>query len=171
MGWQVAIAIVIGAAFVLLVVRSMFQQWRSPDEQTPLRGRLSAAREWLEANGYQVVQVRARSEWIGYYDAREFRKQLIADFIVRQGAKYYAVKVASGRETGINGAKLRDQWYPLYTAFQVHGILHIDLDREQAHMVDFDLKPPRYVIWRKAVNRGLWLLSGVVIAFAWLHMR
>ncbi|MCL6633630.1 MAG: hypothetical protein K6T63_13490 [Alicyclobacillus herbarius] len=170
MSWQAVIAIVIGAAFVSLVVRSMFSQWRSPEQAVPLKGKLSTAKEWLEENGYQVVRVKPRAEWIGYYDAREFRKTLTADFIVRKGPHSYLVKVVNARDTGISGTRLRDQWYPLYVAFQVDGILHVDLDQEQAHKVDFDLNAPRYTTTRKVVNRCLWLLSGILIGLIWSHM-
>ncbi|MCL6626080.1 hypothetical protein [Alicyclobacillus shizuokensis] len=171
MGWQAAIAIVIGAAFVLLVLRSMLSQWRSSEQTTPLRGKLSAAKQWLEDNGYQITHVKARCEWVGYYDSREFRKTLTADFIVRKGARSFAVKVVNARESGMSGTRMREQWYPLYAAFQVDGILHLDVDQEHAHTVDFEVKAPRYVVTRKVINRCLWLLSGVLLGLIWSHMQ
>lgn len=169
MGWQQGIALVIGGLFVLLILRSMLRQWRQGDSKVPLRGRLHAAREWMQENGYHVVRVRQRSEWVGYYDSREFRKQYIADFIARKGAKYYAVKVLSSREKGLNGLKMRDQWFPLYMGFRVDGILHLDVDNERVHEVDFELKSPAFVIWRKIINRSLWFLAGMIVALAWFH--
>lgn len=169
MDWQQGIALVIGVVFVLGLLQSMFRQWRGGDVKVPLKGRLHAAREWLEANGYQIVRVRERSEWVGYYDSREFRKQYIADFIVKQGGKLYAVKIQSSRDTGLSGQKLRDNWYPLFMAFRVNGVLHLDLDKDQVHVADFDLKTPPFIVWRRVINRSLWFLAGMIVALAWFH--
>ncbi|QQE76964.1 hypothetical protein [Alicyclobacillus sp. SO9] len=171
MGWQQAAAILIGAAFVLLVLKSMFGQWRQSDNKTPLRGRFSTAKEWLEENGYKILKIRQRSEWVGYYDSREFRKQYIADFVVKKGAKSYAVKLQSARDKGLSGQKVRDMWYPLFTAFQVDGILHLDVDNDKVHLIDFQLKSPGFVRWRTFVNRSLWFLSGMIAALALFHAR
>lgn len=164
-------ALMIGLGILLLVTRSIIGQWRGRHTGTPLRGKHKAAHEWLEANGYQILRVRERGEWTGYYGARQFQKHLIADFIVRQGGKTYVVKLANARENGVNGAKLRDTWFPMYVVFGVKGILHVDVENEQAQLVDFDVKSPAYVVWSKIINRSLWLLSGMLIALVWLHNR
>lgn len=166
-----AFALMIGVGVLLLVVRSILQQWRSRAPGTPLRGKFKAAEEWLEGNGYHIIRVRDRGEWTGFYGDRQFRKQLIADFIVRQGAKTYAVKLVSARERSVNGSKLRDTWFPMSIVFGVKGILHVDVENERVHIVDFELKSPRRVIWAKVINRGLWLLSGMLIALTWMHGR
>ncbi|MCL6444726.1 MAG: hypothetical protein K6T83_14945 [Alicyclobacillus sp.] len=171
MWWLVAWSIFIGLILLWLLAKSMWLDWRQPGAM-PMPGRYQAARAWLEANGYHVVRTRQRSEWVGYYDKREFRKSVIVDFIVRQGAKYYAVKVVhsrDNREENMSGLKLRDQWYPIVVAFRVHGVLHLDLDGEQVHLVDFELKAPAFVRWQVIFNRSMWLLTGVLITFAWLH--
>lgn len=169
MGWHDGIALIIGFGFVLIVIRSMFQHWHHTRSETPVKGKLNAAKEWLEENQYQVMRVRVRSEWIGFYDSREFRKQYIADFIVRKGGKYYAVKVLSTREGTLNGLKMRDLWYPLQQAFAVDGVLHLDLDHDKAHVVDFQLKSPSYVWIRKTIHRMLWLLAGMLLALMWFR--
>jgi len=170
MQWRDAIAVLVGAGFLWLVGKSLFMESKRRSE-IPLRGKFAAASEWLEENGYHIIRVRQRGEWIGYYGERAYKKSLIADFIVRQGARYYAVKLVSSRDRGVTGVKLRDQWFPVYVAFGVEGILHVDVESEKVHVVDFDVKSPRYVVWRKAVNRGLWFLSGAIVTLAWLHGR
>lgn len=168
---QVVFALLIGAGVLLLVARSILSQWRSSSAGVPLRGKFRAAHEWLEGNGYRVIRVRERSTWVGYYGDRQFEKQLIADFIVRQGAKTYAVKLASAREHGVSGAKLRDNWFPLFVNFGVHGILHIDVEHEQVRVVDFEMKKPARVVMAKVINRTLWLLSGALVALVWMHAK
>jgi len=169
MQWRDGLAIVIGSIFVLWVSKSILLHVRQGAHETPLRGKLSAARDWLEENGYTIVRVRDRVEWVGYYDEKEYKKQFIADFIVRQGPKYYAVKVQNSRDKGVSGQKLRDNWYPLFVNFAVHGVLHLDVDAERAHVIDFDIHRPSYVRWRIFINRSLWFAAGMVVALAWLH--
>jgi hypothetical protein len=163
-------ALVIAALLVYIVMKSMFRQWGG-EKQTPLRGKFRAAMDWLEENGYQVLRVRERAIWTGYYDSRQFERQLIADFIVRKGAKTYVVKLTSTRDKGVNGLKLRGDWQPLVTAFNVNGALQVDVENEQVHSIDFTLKSPSYVLWRRVLNRSLWFCAGVLAAVVWLHGR
>ncbi len=163
-------ALLIAVAFVWLVIKSMFRQW-GKEKQTPLRGKFRAAMDWLEENGYQIIRVRQRATWTGYYDRRQFERQLIADFIVRKGARTYVVKVTNARDKGVNGVKLRGEWHPLVEAFHVHGALQIDVENEQIHSIDFTMKSPSYVKWRKVLNRTLWFCAGAFTAVMWLHGR
>lgn len=163
-------ALVIAALLVYVVMKSMFRQWGG-EKQTPLRGKFRTAMDWLEENGYQVLRVRQRVKWTGYYDSRQFEHQLIADFIVRKGAKTYVVKLANTRDKGVNGLMLRGDWHPLVTAFNVSGALQVDVENEQVHSIDFTLKSPSYVLWRRVLNRLLWFGTGVLAAVVWLHGR
>jgi len=168
--WQDGVAILIGAALVIMVLRSMFSQWGGGKE-VPVRGKLRAASDWLEENGYQIIKIQQRADWTGYYDAREFHKQLIADFIVRKAARTYVVKVLNARDQGVNGQRLREQWQPLIQAFHVHAVLHLDVDKERVHEIDFSIQSPKYVVGRKILNRVLWMIGGALVALVWLHGR
>jgi hypothetical protein len=170
MQWRDLFTMLLCIGIVYWLGKSLFMG-RKRGGETPLRGKLSTARDWLEENGYQIVRVRERGEWIGYYGDKSFKKSLIADFVVRKGPKYYAVKLLQSRDQGVNGVKMRDQWFPLYVAFGVHGILHIDVDEERVQVIDFEWKSPQYVRWKTVVNRSLWFLLGVLVAMAWLHGR
>lgn len=163
-------ALLVAAALIWIVVKSMFKQWGG-DKQVPLRGKFRAAMDWLEENGYEIVRVRQRATWTGYYDNRQFERQLIADFIVRKGARTYVVKLSNTRDKGMNGIKMRGEWQPLVAAFHVSGALQIDVDNEQVHSIDFTTKSPPYVVWRKILNRALWFVSGALAAIIWLHGR
>lgn len=168
MQWRDAFAILLGVLLVVMVIRSMFNQWGG-NKDTPIRGRLKAASEWLEENGYQIQRVRQKAEWAGYYDAREYKKQMIADFIVRKGARTYVVKVMSARDQGMNGHKLRADYVPLIEAFGVQGVLQIDMEKEDVHEIDSSLKSPSFVLWRRVLNRALWMLGGALLALMWFR--
>lgn len=133
-----------------------------------LSGRYQAARQWLEGNGYEVLKEKCESEWTAYYDDRVYRVPLAADFIVRKGAHTYAVNAGSG-DSEMTVERLQSEGYPVCAAFGVDGLLVIDVEREAVHTADFELKHPSGFWVRRAMNRSLWLLSGVLIAFAWMH--
>ncbi|RIV22994.1 hypothetical protein D2Q93_08500 [Alicyclobacillaceae bacterium I2511] len=170
MDWRDGGALLLAVGLLWILFRSLFWHRRG-NQQVPLKGKFKATREWLDGNGYQVLRVRERAEWAGYYDDRQFQKTLIADFIVRQGTHSYVVKIASERDKGINGVKLRDQWYPLVIAFGVHGVLHIDVDGERVHVIDFELKQPGYARRKRWIQHGTWLVMGILLAFVLSHGR
>ncbi|MCF8563606.1 hypothetical protein LLE49_02490 [Alicyclobacillus tolerans] len=164
------LALLVGAALVLVVLRSLFSHWTHPEAGVPLQGKLHAARAWLEGNGYQVVRVRPHAQWSAFYDTQEFQKALSPDFIVRKGAKSFAVLVMQYDEKPVQD-QIGENWYPLIHAFGVDGVLHIDVDRERVHSVDFEVKAPSYMMWKAVFNRVMWVLAGVLMALAWLHGR
>ncbi len=167
MQWRDLFALAGCLAMVYWLGKSVFFSKR-PTE-VPLRGKLSAARNWLDDNGYQIVRVRDRVEFAAFYGDKEYKKSFIADFVVRKGAKYYAVKLASARDTGVSGAKLREQWFPVYVVFGVQGILRIDVDEERVQVIDFSWKTPGHLRRRAMMQRLGWFLLGVLVAMAWLH--
>lgn len=171
MQWSDFLVIIACVAFVGFILRSMFSQWRGIDSGVALKGKYQAAREWLEGNGYRVIRIREHAEWAGYYNEKEYRKQLVADFIVRHGPKMYAVKVSSARDEPITAQRMRDYWYLFYTVFGVHGVLHIDVAEERIAVIDFDVQFPRYVYWKKVINRTVWFLSGMIFTFILIHKK
>lgn len=160
----------IGAAFVLgALVVLLRPHLERKATSPPLSDHLKRAEDWLQANGYHVVRGRQEAEWIGYHDNDEFRKLLAVDFIARKGADYYAVKVTQMAEVEVSGLRLREEWFPVWNAFSVKGILHLDVMEGRAHTIDFDLKVPRYVGVRRLGHRTGWVLAGALAMFAWLH--
>ncbi|MCL6517787.1 hypothetical protein [Alicyclobacillus sp.] len=161
-------AILLGAAFLLLVARSlMSRSWQSTP--VPLEGPHQAARRWLEDNGYIIVAVRPEAEWHAYHGAQHVQRTLFADFLVRQGARYFAVVLARNLTDGALESRLAADWYLITQAFGVEGLLHVDVENELVHEVDFELTHPPSYRWRQLLNRSLWFLGGVLFAFALFH--
>ncbi|GGI95829.1 hypothetical protein GCM10010885_01880 [Alicyclobacillus cellulosilyticus] len=133
--------------------------------------REARARAWLEQRGYHIVREGARAEWIGYVDARAFRKVLVADFLVAKGPRRYVVKLSNPMQPGppMNGSRLREDVYPLAVAFAANGVLWMDPDRQTVHEMDFEVRSPASVVWRRFGHRAGWLLSGALLMFIWLH--
>ncbi|MCL6599844.1 MAG: hypothetical protein K6T81_14075 [Alicyclobacillus macrosporangiidus] len=161
-------AILFCALFALAVFRSLLNRM-GQGSQVPLEGHYQAARRWLEDNGYTIVAVHPQCEWHGYYGNEHYQWPLTADFIVRQGARYFAVILARERSETVTETELRAEWYPVSVAFGVHGLLHMDVDGEQVHQVDFELTHPPSLRWRRIVNRSLWFLGGMLAALALFH--
>lgn len=138
---------------------------KAPD----LNDHAERAQAWLATQGYVVVRGRQEAEWIGYHDKDEFRKLLSVDYIVRKGADYYAVKLTHTAGTEVSGLKLREEWYPLWNAFGVKGIIHLDVLENQSHTIDFEVKTPYYVRLRRLSLRSGLMATGALVMFAWMH--
>lgn len=171
MHWSDVWFIAIGCFIVGMVLKSMFRHWQTPSELSPLEGWYKSTEKWLEGNGYQVLRRKQRAKWRGYLDTQEYEHALTADFIVRKDGKTYAVEVGAWNNELLSEDQLKSNWYPIYSAFGVEGILFVDVDHEAVHTVDFEVTSPSYVVWKRVFNRGLWLVSGVIVTFAWLHGR
>lgn len=171
MQWSDVWPITLCSLIVGLVLKSMFRHWHTASEPSRLEGWYKSAENWLEANHYQIIRRKQSAKWSGYLDATEYEVPLKADFIVRKDGKSYAVEVGTWDANQFTEDQLRTGWYPVCSAFDVQGILFVDVDHEAVHTADFELKPASYVMWKRMLSRGLWLISGVVMTFAWLHGR
>jgi len=164
-------AFLIGILVVGGTLRSIFVHWRSTPQGVPLQGWYQAAENWLQGNGYQVLRRGQKANWSGYVDATEYKEALVADFIVRKAGSSYAVQVGKWDSESSSGTELRTKWFPVCSAFRVDGVIFIDVDGEAIHNVDFEVASPSYVVWKQIMNRMMWLMSGVLMTFAWLHGR
>lgn len=171
MDWSQIWALLIGIVVVGGTLRSLFKHWRSTPDGVPLQGWYQAAENWLQGNGYQVLRRRQKAHWSGYVDETEYKQALVADFIVRKAGSSYAVQVGKWDFGLALGAEMRANWFPICSAFRVDGVLFIDVDGEATHSIDFQVAPPSYVVWKHVMNRIIWLMSGVLMTFAWLHGR
>ena len=165
------IAVLMAAVVVWLLVRSMFRSWLNPQLTTPIQGKFQEAERWLAENGYQIVRRSLQANWSGYLDTVEIQDVLSVDFIVRKEGRNYAVKIGPSSDSGQVSRDLRDKWYRLYKAFDVDGILCLDLDGEVLHTLDFEVRPPAYIQRKQILKRAVWMASGVLMTFAWLHGR
>lgn len=171
MRWSEIFAILLCCIIVALVVKSIFRQWLVQPEGEPLAGWYHEAERWLQANGYEVVRRKQTASWFGYLDSHEYQEPLKADYIVHKDGKSYVVEVGAFDAELFSGKQIRSSWYPICSAFGVEGILFVDVNHETVHTVGFEVVSPSYVRWKRVLNRGLWLMSGVVMTFIWLHGR
>jgi hypothetical protein len=168
---QDVLAILVAVVFVYGVTRSVWRWWQSKEQLTPLHGRPAAARDWLEKNGYHIVRTAERAVWYGYVDTREYVREWTVDFIVRKNARDYAVKLFDARRDSLSEDRLRSEWFPLFEACGVQGLILIDPDGEVVRHMEFVVRPPARVFWKRIGQRALWLAAGVVMALAWFHAR
>lgn len=160
----------LGAIIVIALIGAALRPRRTVvPKAPPLNHHAELAEAWLASQGYIVVRDRQEAEWIAYHDKDEFRKRLSVDYIVRQGASYYAVKLTQTSDIEVSGLRLREEWYPLWNAFGVKGIIQLDVYANQAHTIDFEIKQPRYVMLRRWSAKSSWLAAGAFMMFAWMH--
>jgi hypothetical protein len=135
-----------------------------------LHGHLQAARDWLSESGYDIVHTSGTAGFSAYWDKEVLQENLVADFIVRKFGKYYAVIVRAD-ESHSDKEQIFQSWFPIYSAFAVHGILEINIHTEHIREIDFDISPPRFVFLRRVLQRTIWFLSGIACAIMVMYRQ
>ncbi len=136
-----------------------------------LNGHLHIARDWLEDNGYEIVRSSGIAGFSAYYDKEVIQEKLVADFIVRKFGKYYAVLVSEEKEQLLDKEQIFYTWYPIYSVFAVHGILEVNVHTEQIREIDFEISPPRFVSFRRVIQRAIWFASGIACAIMVMYRQ
>ncbi len=143
-------AMLVGAAFalvfavlLLVAVLAARKWWRS------LRARRRArrahhgergARALLESAGYDVLDDQVRHTYTVRCDGDDLPIELRADYLVRRGRKRYVADVKTGpRAPRISTAATRRQLLEYRVAYDVSGVLLVDMHREHIHVIGFDL--------------------------------
>ena len=136
-----------------------------------LNGHLQMTQDWLSDSGYDIVHTSGTAGFSAYWDREVLQKKLVADFIVRRFGKYYAVIVRGEEESEFDKDQIFRSWYPIYSAFGVHGILEVNIHTEHIREIDFDISPPRFVFLRRVIHRMIWFASGIVCAIMVMYRQ
>jgi hypothetical protein len=169
MAWLDVAAVGIAAATVAGTGASLVRYWRAPKGMTPLEGRRTHVREWFEQCGYEIVQTGERIVWRGYIDAAVCEQEWHVDFIIRKGAREYAVIVADDETLQAGPCSLCASWYPVCVALDVQGLLLVNPEGETVRQVEFELERPARVLRKRLLRRAGWIGAGVLMAMAWFH--
>ncbi|WP_258110020.1 hypothetical protein [Alicyclobacillus sp. SP_1] len=133
-------------------------------------GHRTAARRFLEAQGYELIRQTETAGWIGYADMQSHEEKFFVDFIVRKDGAYYAVKVICAEgESESTAHTLLANCFPLYSLLDVKGILVVNLHRETLHILDYDVFIPKFVRWRRRFRLSGVFAVGVMIGMVLLN--
>jgi hypothetical protein len=139
--WAVA-----GAAATLFVVGLVIffgrlrASWRSRSRMSrAVRGEHRAVR-LLEQAGWKVIDSQVGHTWSVGVGSDTIDVDLRADHLVRRAGRCCVAEVKTGQETpSVSTAATRRQLLEYHVAFDVDGVLLVDIERETVRRVHFDL--------------------------------
>ena len=134
-GWWVA-CLLLG----ILILRTFRERWRAASlRRRSQRGRWAegAAESVLRRAGYDIVERQA----VRLYDLRvdddDVPIRLVADLLAERRGRRFVVEVKTGEETRANHPETRRQLLEYLLAFDVDGVLLLDMDRKEIHQITF----------------------------------
>jgi len=96
------------------------------------------ARRFLKRSGYRVVDTQAPEEWRVHCGDEEWLIDLRADFLVERHGRRFVAEVKTGSENASVGhAQTRRQLLEYLLAYDVDGVLLVDIDAKHIDEVHF----------------------------------
>jgi membrane protein implicated in regulation of membrane protease activity len=142
LGWLLSAAF---AAILILIViaravRRSFRSWRATSRGKAAHRSEKAAAQLLEREGYRVVDSQIRTFWQVRIDGEPHEIEIRADHLVEAGGQRYIAEVKTGAEAPqITTAATRRQLLEYRCAYEVDGILLVDMQRLEIRVVEFQL--------------------------------
>ncbi len=145
-GWYVAALL----GLALLAQRVRPKRARKRKQQAFLERAEWAARaeelavQVIREAGYTILSDQAEHVWDVFVDGEAYPITLRADFLVRRDGRRYVAEVKTGRTApDITCAATRRQLLEYRVAYDVAGVLLVDMESYTLHEVDFGLAPER----------------------------
>ena len=96
------------------------------------------ARKLLRQSGFRLLAEQSSGSYDLLVDGQACRVHLRADFIVAQKGRTYVAEVKSGEESSkVTGRATRRQLLEYLYAFEVHGVLLVDMREATIRRVEF----------------------------------
>ena len=142
---EVAAAALAAVLMLLLMVLVAFARkwWRS--FRARFRGRRAHRREsdaetLLRKQGYAIEGTQVQRTWLVSCDGEDTPIELRADYLVTRGMRRFVADVKTGsRATKLTTAATRRQLLEYRIAYDVSGVLLVDMDEERIREVNFQL--------------------------------
>ncbi len=139
----VALAVTLTLMVVVLAL-TVRKWWRSYKARRRARRAVSGEREaltLLHEEGFTVEESQARRTFTVCCDGERHRIELRADFLVERGTQRFVADVKTGGlATRITTAATRRQLLEYLVAYDVSGVLLLDMERRRVRVVSFDLE-------------------------------
>jgi hypothetical protein len=134
---------VLATATLWLVARwlgALRASWRAKYRTRRALARERDAEDLLRGQGYRIVERQVHRRYRIRRDGDAFEVELRADLIVRRDGRRWVADVKTGREAPrLTTAATRRQLLEYRVAYDVDGVLLVDMEAGAVHAVDFDL--------------------------------
>jgi hypothetical protein len=122
-------------------VRKWWRSWRTRRRAHRVYALEARARDLLDQAGFSVEGEQVRQTWTVCCDGESLPIELRADYVVRRGDRRFVADVKTGaRATRLTTAATRRQLLEYRVAYDVTGVLLIDMDARRIHEIGFDLR-------------------------------
>ncbi|MEG6522596.1 hypothetical protein V6C11_11605 [Desulfotomaculum sp. 1211_IL3151] len=103
----------------------------------------SAARKYLEAEGYTVLAVQERVPVVTKVNGKPHQSYIKADLIVQKGKQIFVVDVKTG-ETAQRpvSPEIRRQLLEYFLIYRPDGVLVLDMDNKKLYRLEFEIDFP-----------------------------
>jgi hypothetical protein len=123
----------------------------------------------LRREGYRIVERQARRRYLIHRDGQPMPVELRADYLVRRSGSRYVADVKTGPQAPrLRTPATRRQLLEYRVAYDVDGVLLVDMEAERVHCIDFALPTdtsPRRMGWLLALALGIVLGVGLGTSF------
>ena len=159
-----AILTFITVAFLFFRYKYLASGWSEFAPESKRESMVKAC-EYLQEQGYRIVDERVGHELSSYIGSRKYTTFLIADYIIEKEGTRYPVKVRSTRDPErMSGVWLRKNFFPLYEQYQT-PIAYVDGDLGNIEWIDFAMDYPAQYFRKRWQSRLIWLFIGVVLGW------
>jgi hypothetical protein len=166
--------IALAVAIAVAVVQSLRLGWSGFVRASRLRARVAnaargeaRAERLLRAAGFDVLARQITHRWTAYLDGAPVTFDLRADYLVARDARRFVAEVKIGREAPrITCVATRRQMLEYRCAFDVDGVLLVDMEAERIHAVEFDFSSARAPERAAPSHAGAWLAAAVIAGVA-----
>lgn len=141
-GWLLAalFAAILILLLIARVARRSLRSWRARSRANGAVRSEKAAAQLLEDAGYTVLESQARTFWAVMIDGEPHDIEIRADHLVERDGRRYVAEVKMGAEAPqITTAATRRQLLEYRCAYDVDGVLLVDMQALRIRAVDFSL--------------------------------
>ena len=169
LGWLAALLL---ALFLLVQTLRLAHQRGAPARRLARireRGRAGehAASALIERAGYRIDAHQPELDWTIFCDGQPHCVPLRADLLVSRAGHRYIAEVKTGSAARLSTPSTRRQLLEYSIAYEVDGVLLVDVEQERIHEVRFPTAKRRA---RMGVSPQL-VAAVIVLTLAWFALR
>ena len=145
------------AVLALIAALLLLTAWRSNAGSRRVKAALGAeakAERLLRRNGFRILARQVAKRFAIQVDGDDHMVELRADLLCSRGGRRYIAEVKTGKQApDISTTSTRRQLLEYRMAYDVDGVLLVDMQNKRIQRIRFPLPAPR---------RWPWLLAGLI---------